>query len=52
MDTTARFRKPYESEENGYRINADGAKPLILWSIPLLRMDMVTLFLPLKGNAR
>ena len=48
----ARFRKSFESEENWYRINAYSAKLLILWSIPLLLLGVVTLFLPLEGNAR
>ena len=48
----ARFKKSFESEENWYRINAYSAKQLILWSIPLLLMGIVTLFLPLEGNPR
>ena len=48
----ARFKKSFESEENWYRINAYSAKQLILWSIPLLLLGVVTLFLPLEGNAR
>lgn len=46
----ARFKKSFESEENWYRINAYSAKQLILWSIPMLLLGVVTLFLPLEGN--
>ena len=46
----ARFKKSFESEENWYRINAYSAKQLILWSVPLLIIGIVTLFLPLAGN--
>ena len=46
----ARFKKSFESEENWYRINAYSAKQLIIWSIPILIMGIVTLFLPLEGN--
>ena len=46
----ARFKKSFESEENWYKINAYSAKQLILWSIPLLIIGIVTLFLPLEGN--
>ena len=46
----ARFKKSFESEENWCRINAYSAKQLILWSIPLLIIGIITLFLPLEGN--
>ena len=46
----ARFKKSFESEENWYRINAYSAKQLILWTIPILIIGIVTLFLPLEGN--
>ena len=46
----ARFKKSFESDENWYLINAYSAKQLILWSIPLLVIGVVTLFLPLKEN--
>lgn len=46
----ARFKKSFESEENWYRINAYSAKQLITWSIPILIIGIVTLFLPLEGN--
>ena len=46
----ARFKKSFESEENWYKINAYSAKQLILWSIPLLIIGLVTIFLPLEGN--
>ena len=48
----ARFKKSFESDENWYRINAYGAKQLIIWSIPLLIIGLVAIFLPLEGNAR
>ena len=46
----ARFKKSFESEEYWYKINAYSAKQLMLWSIPLLIIGIVTLFLPLEGN--
>ena len=46
----ARFKKSFESEENWYKINAYSAKQLILWTIPILIIGLVTLFLPLEGN--
>ena len=48
----ARFKKSFESEENWYRINAYSAKQLILWTIPILIIGIVTLFLPIEGNTR
>ena len=46
----ARFKKSFESEENWYRINAHSAKQAILWSIPLLLIGVITLFLPLAEH--
>ena len=46
----ARFKKSFESDENWYKINAYSAKQLILWTIPILIIGIVTLFLPLEGN--
>ncbi len=48
----ARFKKSFESEANWYNINAYSAKQLMLWSIPILIIGIVTLFLPLEGNTR
>ena len=48
----ARFKKSFESEENWYRINAYSAKQVMIWSVPLLLMGIVTLFLPLEGHTR
>jgi len=45
-----RFKKSFESEDNWYRINAYGAKRLILWSFVLLLIGVATLFVPLEGH--
>lgn len=47
----ARFKKSFESEENWYRINAYSAKQLIIWSVFLLIVGVVALFLPLDENS-
>lgn len=44
----ARFKKSFESDENWYNINTYSAKQLIIWSLPLLIIGIVTLFLPLE----
>lgn len=45
-----RIKKAFESEENWFKINAYGGKQLALWSLPLVLLGIVTLFLPLEGN--
>ena len=44
----ARFKKSFVSEENWYNINAYSAKQLLVWSLPLMIIGIVTLFLPLE----
>ena len=46
----ARFKKSFLSEENWYKINAYSAKHLIIWSLPLMIIGIVTLFLPLEDH--
>jgi uncharacterized membrane protein len=41
-----RFTKSYKSDENWYKINKYGAKRMIFWSIPLIGIGLVLLFLP------
>ena len=45
-----RFKKSFESEDLWYRINAYGGRLLIYWSIPLLIIGFITLWLPINGN--
>ncbi len=47
----ARFKKSFESEENWRRINAYSAKQLIIWSVLLLIVGVVALFLPPEENS-
>ncbi len=39
-----RIRKAFESEENWYRINKYGAKALICWSVVMMAIGIVCLF--------
>ncbi|MDM8524006.1 SdpI family protein [Desulfococcaceae bacterium HSG8] len=45
-----RFAKSFESEENWLKINAYGAKRIILWSVPVIIIGIITLFVPLRDR--
>jgi hypothetical protein len=45
-----RFAKAFESEENWFKINAYGAKRLILWSVPLIISGIAGLCFLLRGR--
>lgn len=45
-----RFAKSFESEENWQRINAYGARRLMIWSVPIIAMGIIALFIPLHGR--
>ncbi len=40
-----RIRKAFESEENWYRINKYGAKALMCWSLVIMMMGILCLFI-------
>jgi hypothetical protein len=42
-----RIPKAFQSEENWFRINAYGARKLIVWSVPMILMGILCLFIPL-----
>ncbi|WP_373893192.1 SdpI family protein [Virgibacillus sp. CBA3643] len=41
-----KFNKSFESEENWYKINKYCVKRLMIWSIPLLFIGIIAIFLP------
>lgn len=43
-----KFRECYQSDEAWFAINHFGGKRLLLWSIPIVLLGIVTLFLPLR----
>jgi len=43
----ARFRKSYESEEAWYKINAYCGRRMVYWSIVLILIGILALFIPL-----
>ena len=45
-----RFRKSYESEEDWYRINRYGAQRMILWSVIIIVIGLLALFVPLSSK--
>ncbi len=45
-----RFPESFESDEAWFAINRFGGKRLALWSVPLVVIGVVTLFLPLRSN--
>lgn len=45
-----RIPKSFESEENWYKINEYGGKIFIYWSIPIILIGIISLFLPPLGN--
>ncbi len=42
-----RISKAFESEENWYRINEYGGRQMIKWSVVIILIGLVTLFIPL-----
>jgi len=46
-----RFRKSFESEENWYRINRYGAGRMIFWSVVIVLIGILTLFVPVGNKA-
>ena len=45
-----RIPKSFKSEENWYKINEYGGKIFIYWSIPILLIGIISLFLPPLGE--
>ena len=45
-----RFKKSFESKENWYKINRYGAQRLILWSVLIVAIGILTLFVPVSNN--
>jgi len=45
-----RIPKSFKSEENWYKINEYGGKIFIYWSIPIVLIGIVSLFLPPLGE--
>ncbi len=45
-----RIKKAFESEENWYKINRFGGKKIIQWSVVLLFISLLTLFVPFQNN--
>lgn len=45
-----RIPKSFKSEENWYKINEYGGKLFIYWSIPILLIGIISLFLPALGE--
>lgn len=44
----ARFAQSFASEDDWYAINSYGGRQLIGWSVPLLVVGLISLFLPLQ----
>ncbi len=42
-----RLKKSFESDENWYEINAYGGRQLIIWSLALIAVGIILLFIPL-----
>lgn len=45
-----RVRKAFESEEMWYKVNAYGAKRIIIWQLPLFVVGIVCFFIPIRGE--
>jgi len=45
-----RFKKSFESQENWYKINRYGARRMIYWSVVLIAIGVVTMFLRVGAN--
>jgi len=45
-----RIPKSFKSEENWYKINEYGGKIFIYWSIPIVLIGIISLFLPPLGE--
>lgn len=45
-----RFHKSFESQECWYKINRYGAKRIVIWSIPIMIIGIIALFVPLQGR--
>jgi hypothetical protein len=45
-----RFRQSFQSDEAWFAINRFGGKRLAIWSVPLIVVGLVSLFLPLRSN--
>lgn len=45
-----RFAKSLESDEAWFAINRYGGRRMFLWSLPLIVIGMVSLFLPLAAH--
>jgi len=46
-----RFKKSFASDENWYKINKYGSQQLIKWSVVLILIGVITLFVPF-GNSQ
>lgn len=46
-----RFRQSCASDEMWYRLNRYGARQLILWSVPLVLLGIVVVFIPLEEGS-
>lgn len=45
-----RFAESFRSDEAWFAINRFGGKRLAIWSVPLIAVGLVSLFLPLRSN--
>ncbi|MBI4830675.1 MAG: SdpI family protein [Candidatus Lindowbacteria bacterium] len=45
-----RFKKSFESTENWYKINRYGARRMIPWSVLIVVIGILTLFVPVGDN--
>jgi hypothetical protein len=45
-----RFKKSFESPANWYRINKYGANRMVRWSVVIIIISIVTLFLPIHSS--
>lgn len=45
-----RFKKSFESDENWFKINKYGSQQLIKWSVLLILIGVITLFIPFGNN--
>jgi len=45
-----RVKKAFESDETWYKVNAYGAKRIIIWSLPLFIVGIVCFFVPIRGE--
>jgi hypothetical protein len=46
-----RIPKAFDSEENWLTINAYGAKQLVIWSLPIILIGILCLFMPIDDQS-